>query len=30
MPPRFSISIDDLDDWADAERAIDQWATTRG
>lgn len=30
MPARYSVSIDDLDDWADAERAIDQLTTPRG
>ena len=30
MPPFYSISIDDLDDWTEAERRLDQQVTTRG
>jgi CMP-N,N'-diacetyllegionaminic acid synthase len=30
MPPLYSVSIDDLEDWAAAERALDQIATNRG
>jgi N-acylneuraminate cytidylyltransferase len=30
MPSVYSISIDDLDDWTEAERTLDQLATTRG
>ena len=30
MPPPYGLSIDTPDDWAEAERALDHIATTRG